>query len=780
MKLVTLEYLEVNREPKIVFFTREGRARQRTVVSNFRPYFFVPASSGEAGEVYEALDGKKVVKIYTTLPGEVKDLRASYPETYEADVHFTTRYLIDEVPRIEKAELRIQYTDIETDLETNQVISIAVYDNYLDKVVAFTWREGAKTEKISRVYNFPSGFQFRASIHQYSSRNAMLLEYIRFIQETDPDILTGWFFVGYDMPQLIRQINSVQIAGRNIGAHLLSPLGKCYFKQEQRYEEDKVVCAGRVLWDMLRAYKKLQPTDLPDRSLEAVALRELGEGKKPLEKSIGWLWRNDLETLIEYNCKDAVLVYRIDKKCRILDYFDSLRRWIGCEWDTLFKPSLAWDVKILKTVHNKVVLPSKKEVAIGDVEGALVFEPVLKGIHNWIVLLDLKSLYPSIIMTFNMSPETVVRDSGSPGESLYRLGNGVAFRSQPTGLLPSILMKMVEERKKYLEEMKKYPVGSSEYDVYDHLQTGVKVLMNALYGSTLLKKFRLASREVGSSVTFMGRTVLRRVRAKLEGEGFKILYGDTDSIFYFSKKNTLPEVITEMKELAEAINRDLEKFTRELGGKDNYIRIEPKKIYSKFLIAEKKTKKGVRAKKRYAGRVVWAGEECDELDVMGFEARRSNTSELTRELQRNILKTLFGFEPPENQKVYIQEAIHRLHGAEVDWDYVGIPQGLGKPLDEYDSESPWVRGAKYANKYLGENFEAGDKPKMCYIKAVPRGYPKTDAVCFRHTLPEGFIMDAEKMFEKSVKEKLQQLFDAAGVNVEQALGGQSLDWWVPK
>jgi DNA polymerase elongation subunit (family B) len=140
MNLVSIEYVESNRKPYIVLFTRVGKQRVRTTIEKFQPYFYVPFSEKSGSPSFTAIDGESVVKVFTEVPEDVLEARKLYDKHYEADVRFTTRYLIDCIPQIDKSELRIQYTDIEVDPKTNQIISIAVYDNYLQKCITFVWR----------------------------------------------------------------------------------------------------------------------------------------------------------------------------------------------------------------------------------------------------------------------------------------------------------------------------------------------------------------------------------------------------------------------------------------------------------------------------------------------------------------------------------------------------------------------------------------------------------------------------------------------------------------
>ena len=134
MKLTAIEYIETNKVPYIVLFSRNGKQREKSVISGFKPYFFVKSSNITN---IKAINGEFVEKVFTNTPEDVLQERKMYDKTYESDVKFTTRYLIDCIPKIEKSNMRIQYTDIEIDPATNQIISIAVYDNYLQKCIIF-------------------------------------------------------------------------------------------------------------------------------------------------------------------------------------------------------------------------------------------------------------------------------------------------------------------------------------------------------------------------------------------------------------------------------------------------------------------------------------------------------------------------------------------------------------------------------------------------------------------------------------------------------------------
>ncbi len=769
MNLVTLEYIETRGHPNIVLFQRVNRQRVMTTVSDFRPYLYKSYDPIDMSPIYQSIDGFQVQKKYTKLPQDVLQERKLYDRTWESDIKFTSRYLIDCVPKIDKSELRIQYTDIEVDIKSNRIMSIAVYDNYMEKCICFAWREDLKTHQEDKDFQFPSGYKFKATIHYYNSLKSLLSSYIKFIKFTDPDLLSGWYSTSFDFKYIINQINSVGLDARE-----LSPLHKAYvLGEEVSKTEDNIKIAGRILWDMLKAYSFLQPGRLPSKSLEAIAQKELGEGKHP-HKPFAELWK-DMDELVKYNCFDAVLVARIDAKKGLINYYDTLRRFVGCEFHSLFYETLVWDSYVCRKLHNKLVLPSKTKKVVEIFKGAKVLQPAPKGIHNNVILLDLKSLYPNIIITFNLSPETLTNDKNL--ENCNKLPNGLIFKKDKIGIIPEVLLELMELRSQYKLEMKKFPFGTSEYESLDYQQTSIKVLFNALYGALAYGNFRLCTPEIASTITFVGRNVLEFIVKTVESFGLKVILGDTDSVFFESSKIEPQDVYKEMQEVVESINAKLPQFIKDFGGSDNCtIRIEPKKIYKSLMISEKKSGEVKTAKKRYGGLIMFADDEWLDLnsekalDVVGFESKRSDSSTFSRDVQRKVIRMLLEGKPKSDQKAYIETMLLYLNSGEVDYEYVGIPRGLSQSLESYKTDSPHRRAAIYSNKYLGMKYSVGDKPRIIYVASTGK-YPKTDVVAFSTSedLPKDFKMDVNTMIDKSITMKLEHILAAANIDINELL-----------
>ena len=767
MKLITLEELEKEGFAKIAtFFYDDYGKKQMQIIDNFKPYFYIPSV---VPTELKAIDGNFVKKIEFDSYNVVKTERIKYEKTYESDVNFCNRYLINCIPKIDKCELRIQYTDIEVDIKSNRIISISAYDTKLDKCICFGWRSDLVESHKNRTYEFPSGYKFNATIHLYNSYKTMLANYIKFIKDTDPDALTGWFFVGYDAKTLINSIKSVGLDPSD-----LSPIHSTYMIGENvSKHKSNIAIRGRVLLDLMEMYIFLQSGRLPSKSLEVISQKELGEGKHA-HGNFAEIW-NDMDTLIEYNAKDCVLTYRIDVKKKIIDYYNTLRCFVGCSWSSLMAETNLWDTYLLRKVHNIMALPTKEKIVIGDFEGATVVQPPKKGIHSNIGIVDFRRLYPSAIITFNMSPELLVKDEPYDPEKHYRLPNGVMFKKEPVGLLPTVLLELLELRKNIKVEMKLCKVGTDEYDTLFQKQTAIKVLMNALYGAMGYFNFRLATPEIASSTTLIGRLCLAKKMEILNSLGYEIIAGDTDSLFFKLHETDTHEMVSELSKLVDIINIGIKSYVKKLGSENCQIVTEAKAVYKNFMMSDLKSGEKRVAKKRYAGLRYWVeGQFLDinsdeALEMVGYEEKRSDNSQLSRDLQKQLFKLLLNGSTKSEVKSLIQTYVKGIRNNSYPLDYIGISRGI-KDLDSYLVDNPHRRGSMYSNAYLGGTLGIGSKPKIIYVSSTGK-YPRTDVVAFENPeeISKDFVINSKIMIEKTIIKKVEHIVDAAGFNIDEMM-----------
>ena len=758
----------------------------RVDVTGFRPYFYVDADqvkgiSDRQGMVvdhtteYKSIRGEPLRKIFVERPSDVRDVRERFND-FEGDIPFPTRFMIDcgltgglsspgedvdfsEVkPAVVQAPARVCIVDIECSddngfptPERDAVICLTAWDSFEKRFVTFLLAEDAVAVGKKICHKMAAGGLKNGCFDEghhvvmvYSDEPTMLRAFAAYIHDRDPDILSGWNFTGFDLPYITGRMEAL-----GISVSSLARLPGQSFRGGLR---------GRAIFDLLNGYQKMHLTRKESYRLDAIAEAELGEHKVRYTGTIGDMWRKNPELLVEYNFKDVELCVLLNNKDSIIEFYRELARYVGAPLDRTLSSSAIIDTYVLRKAHGLFVLPSKTNNPGEQFEGATVFEPS-RGIRENVIVLDLKSLYPMSMMTINASIDT--KDPNGPLHSppSKMSPNGVHFKSAPDGLVRGIVMELLKERdaKKALRDT--YPFGSNEYKVLNMQQDVIKVIMNTYYGVSGNQRFRLSDREIGSAVTSVGRAILEHTRKIIEQQGYKVIYGDTDSCMIQLPAEWSREVtIAEARRLEKLLNASYGDFAKkELNADVHYFSTKFEKIYTRFFQSGKK--------KRYAGLLTWKeGKDVNIVDVVGFELKRSDTPHVTKEAQQKIMSMILNGEGFKNIRDYLGEILVKYRRKKYPLEDIGIPGGIGKAFHEYDKDDAHLRGAKYANDNFKTNFGKGSKPKRVYVLAVPRGYPRTDVICFEYgdQVPKGFIVDIELMLEKTLKSPISRVIDAMG------------------
>lgn len=689
--------------------------RVRTKIRDFEPYFYVDAHAmipddTRIKRVEETdvvgLGGETVKRVVTYLPGQVGEMRKFFPRTWEADVPFKDRYRIDHRNDFLHSKTpRILFLDIETmgSVDTRgyePITCITVYDSVTRKYYILTWHP--KLER--RVYYKEENIK----VFEFQTEVEMLDTFVRLVMESNPDVFTGWNSTEFDMPYIV---NRAQHIGVNTSP--LSPIGRVEPKEKD------VNISGRSCFDLLPAYKRVHENELDSYKLEEVAQIELGYGKTAKGSDVVWLWENDIPKLQEYNYVDVKILVELEAKLRIFDFFVTLAELANVTLeDTLFNSKMI-DMYLLSICHERgICLPTREEVPESDmIEGATVFQPSYGLMHN-VAVMDVASLYPTIMDVFNMSPETT--------EGFMK------FKQEPRGLVPTILEDLFALRRKLKAEG------------LDDQQRAVKELMNSFYGVMLYKKFRLANRDMGASITYVGRELLAWTKSKVEEWGYKPVYGDTDSIFVEGVKTE-----EEGLELQKRINKSYDDFVRQFGIEKHSFMIEFEAFVDTALFM------GV--KKKYALKI------GDEIKIRGFETRRSNTPRLGRDVQNEVLRMLLTGESREGILKYIK-SVRKYIMEEAELDEIASPITLRKSISEYGSKPQHVKAAEYSNMYLGTTFTAGDKILIIFIQRTPFDHPRTNVIAseFGGTIEPGFLIDYKEHEKRCIDNLVDPIFEAVG------------------
>ncbi|MFC7226662.1 DNA-directed DNA polymerase [Salinirubellus salinus] len=771
--------------------------------------------------VHRSIRDEDLVKVFGQTPRDVGQLRDQF-DHYEADILFPNRLLIDKdinsgvsVPAREGSgeALRVHHTEIApVDLQVSPRVN--TFDIEVDDrsgfpedgeepIVCLTSHDSYDDEYVVWLYTAPDGVagpddlsgydpigedELDVRVEAFDDEGEMLHAFVEYLRETDPDVLTGWNFEDFDMPYLIDRIDRLVDDGAVDSDVLQSDhLSRVDEVWDSGWGGPNV--KGRVVFDLLYAYKRRQFTELESYRLDAVGETELGVGKERYTGDIGDLWEQDPERLLEYNLRDVELCVEIDRRQEVIPFWEEVASFVGCKLEDATTPGDAVDLYILHEVHGDFALPSKGAVESEDYEGGAVFDPIT-GVRENVSVLDLKSLYPMCMVTLNLSPETYVDDPDAYDGDTYVAPNGMHFRKEPDGIIREMVTNLLEERENKKALRDEHEPGSEAYATYDSQQAAVKVIMNSLYGVLGWDRFRLYDKDMGAAVTATGREVISFTEQSVQELGHEVAYGDTDSVMIeFGQELSVSEAIEQSFQLEENINASYADLAASMNAEEHRFQIEFEKLYRRFFQAGKK--------KRYAGHIVWKeGKDVDDIDITGFEYKRSDIAPITKEVQKEVIEMVVTGTDLDEVKTYVHDVIEEFQRGNVDLERIGIPGGIGKRLDDYDTDTAQVRGAKYANELLGTNFGRGSKPKRLYLERVHDDFfqrveselgldPAEDAlygefkreqdvICFEFAdqIPEEFEVDWDKMLDRTLRGPIERILEALDVSWEEVKSGQ--------
>ena len=643
-------------------------------------YAYERADRGEARSIY----GDKLTKIYK--------FKGDDPNLFESDVPETTRVLVDTYvdSDIPSDTIVTMTFDIEVEMESglpdtekaeNELTAIGLQDNITNQYwVLIMDKKGKMVERKTD----------KAIILPFRDERDMCMKFLELYEGISPDILTGWNIDNFDIPYLFNRMK--RILGES-QAKRLSPIGQAFYSPyRQRW-----FFAGVSCLDYLSLYKKFNYNELPNYRLDTIGTIELGKGKIEYQGSLDDLFNEDIEKFIEYNLVDVEIVVELDKKLQFIDLCRGICHAGHVPYEDFVYSSKYLEGALLCFLKRKgLVAPNKpsdrKEMmqALRDNEqekfiGAYVKDPIV-GKYDWVYDLDLTSLYPSIIMTINISPETKVakiadwdvqkymkREVG-----FYQMGdnkisrdnlekyikevdltvssNGVLYRKDKIGCIPEILDIWFNERVEFRKLEKKYGLeGDKEkYAFYGKRQLVQKILLNSLYGVLGLPAFRFYDVDNAEAVTTTGQTVIKNsanmgnIKYNKELGTTDVdsnIYIDTDSVFFsavplldFRHPNWKAMPDSEVAVLVDGIAGEMQDYLNKFYDilSDKFFNVQNHRLEIK---KEYVARAGIWiAKKRYAQWIISNnGVAVDKLDVKGLDVRRSSFPKAFQDCMGTVL-----------------------------------------------------------------------------------------------------------------------------------------------
>ena len=660
-----------------------------------RPYFFIRSSDADTvaaeglGLVLEETElsnfaGGAVVRASATLPSEVPPLRDRLEglgvEHYEADVRFAYRYLIDRGirsslklsgayetkppcgrvyrnPNIKPArwlpKLRVLSIDIETDPSAEQVFSVALHGTGVETVLIV-------------------GENKLDSAQCVADEKALIERFLVLLDEIDPDVLTGWNVVDFDLRVLLK------VARRHgIRFAIGRSREELDLRRDPNFTRDvRATLSGRIVLDGLALVRGAY-IRLPDYRLETAAQTVLGRGKllsggagvsraEDIERS----YRETPQLFVDYNLEDARLV------SDILDETDLVRLTVerslltGMPLDRVNAAIASIDSLYLGALRKrKIVAPSVGRADRAErISGGFVMDSK-PGLYSNILVFDFKSLYPSIIRTFNLDPLTLVGTKRTRRDDIVA-PNRARFRREPIGVLPELVTSLSKEREKAKKRGE---------DVQSH---AIKILMNSMYGVLGAGASRLFSPDTANAITQLGRYLIQKAATAAEGLGYEVLYGDTDSLFIDPHQLDAAKALAAAEKTRKAIGKAVAEVIADEFACESFLELEFEKMYHRFFLPEVRGGK-VGSKKRYAGLLV-AESGAEKVELIGLEAVRRDWSEVAKHFQRDMIDLVFHDQPVEP---YIRCFLDDLKAGKFD-DELLYRKALRKSLDAYTKTTP--------------------------------------------------------------------------------------------
>ncbi|NWJ57956.1 DNA polymerase [Marine Group I thaumarchaeote] len=719
---------------------------------------FASAVNNDAGYIVEDVlpdGGSGYERDYYGLVGDidstlvVDDRRGFYIRDSGTAESFAKWYLGWQCNQHLKIKLRLplNYLDIEVGSENG----FPDIETANEEVTAITVKIDRKCYVFGRgefVHDRENVFYFR-----FDSERALLQKFFEIWDKESPDIVTGWNIETFDIPYLINRAKRLFDDKKN-PYRLLSP-----WKRVREYkmfgmggrELQAYEIMGVETLDYLQMYRKFTYTNQESYRLDHIAFVELGERKLDYSEqgSLHLLYKNDYQKFIEYNIKDVELVEELESKLKLLEMLVALAYLCKVNYGNTFGQVRMWDTLIFNNLlSKKIVIPPKKHAnKSSNFEGAFVKEPII-GIHEWVVNFDLNSLYPHLIMQYNLSPETLITDElpkelqkikdDRPGvtglldqsQSLdglekYNLTytpNNEFYRKDVQGFLPEMMQQIYNDRVKYKKKMiatkkklqkekdpKERAVLSKLISQYHNMQNNLKTTLNSAFGAMGNEHFRYFDQRIAEAVTTSGQLSIKWIEKEInrylneilkpEEEKDYVVAVDTDSVYIcmddlvktvygdtIDDKNKVVDFLDKVcsEQMEKIIDKSYQKLAEYVNAYDQKMVMKRENIADRALWT---------AKKRYIMNVYDAEGiryEEPQLKIMGIEAIRSSTPAACKDKMKHIFKIIMnGTE--EDAINYIDEFREEFRTLKA--EDIFFPRSVRGITKYYDAAQLYIKGS---------------------------------------------------------------------------------------
>ena len=793
--------------------------------AHFSPTLYVLSKNTEE---YKTLDGRNVSPIDFTNTRSAREFIKQYDGVEGFEIHgydrFVYQYIRREFPGevdYDISQMKIYAMDIEVQCENGfpnveeaaeEMLSITIKDMVTKQYYCWCTRE----------FEAPKGVKAEF----FWTEHEMLSNFLKWWGENTPDILTGWNVNLYDVPYIARRVCRVLGEKWMKG---LSPWNRAnerevYVKGRKNIAYD---ISGVNILDYLDLYRKFTYSNQESYRLDHIAFVELGQRKVDHSEYENFkdFYTSDWQKFMEYNIQDVELIDRLEDKMKLLELAITMSYDAKVNFEDVYSQVRMWDTMIYNYLTDRhIVVPPKKGAKKDEkYAGAYVKEPI-PGKYDWVVSFDLNSLYPHLIMQYNISPETLV-DARHPTATVDKIlgqqinvdkeycvcANGAQYRKDVHGFLPEMMQEIYNERTIYKKRMLESKQAlehattpaetlalQKDISKFNNIQMARKIQLNSAYGAIGNQYFRYYNLANAEAITLSGQVSIRWIEGKVNQYLNKLLKtedhdyviaSDTDSIYIcldllvrsvFDGKDVSKERIVNFLDTAckERIEPYIDKSYKELA---DYVGAYEQKMFMK---RENIANKGIwTAKKRYILNV-WDSEgvryEKPKLKIMGLEAVKSSTPAACRTAIRDCMTVIMNKDEEQAQK-FIADFKDEFTSLPI--EDISFPRGCNNlnkwsnPATIYSKGTPiHVRGALLYNFHNKKNklthkyplIQDGEKIKFVYLKTPNR--INENVISYLGTFPKELGLDKQVdydlQFSKSFLEPIKVIMDTIGWQAE--------------
>ncbi|MGC8538486.1 MAG: DNA-directed DNA polymerase [Candidatus Micrarchaeia archaeon] len=718
--ILDVDYLVENERGVIRVTLKQGGKAYTLYDYSFFPYFYllpsnekvseemlarveVPVDSGvvkargiERKRLIVGSSEREVFKIYADSPRNIPKFSDAFSEfgtPYEDDVVFWKRYIIDKgisplegvsasvheengrllIDKLERASAAPEYSlnHISFDIETYNPTGMPRPER--DPIIMISYTDGVKhgvltTKKIEKDF-----------VSVVENERELIKTFVNVIKDINPDLIVGYNSSVFDIPYMMERAGKLRVEfgiGRN---------GEPA-KKEHHGLIEAVRIPGRINLDVYNVAKFVSVVGASEKLIKVNSFKLLevyqtitGKKKLLVEKPDIWkMWDNggsELEELSEYSLDDSL---SLDE---LYNFFLPLEIEVAkVSGTTLGEAAISTTGQLVEhilmsyasaygqIIPNKPTESETKARLENPIVGAYVKEPEA-GIYDKLVVFDFRGLYPSIIISHNIDPSTICDDCSDA----FVAPNGIKFRKDRPGIMPIVLKKLLDERKEVKKQYKQNPDNKE----LGARSTALKILANSFYGYLGYARSRWYSRECASSVTAYGRLFISKTMEEAEKSGFKVLYGDTDSVFLLMGDKSKEDTLALLKRINSGLPESME--------------LELEDFYTRGVFVGKKGEGGGGAKKKYA-----LISESGRIKIRGFELVRRDWAKIARDTQMAVLEAILKDGSKEKAIEIVRSTIARLRSGNVDLKDLVIHTQLRKGISGYDVKSPELGAAKKA------------------------------------------------------------------------------------